>query len=190
MTTNKQIPKMPNNLKIRYLVIITTFLLLAPVSRVARAESTDAILTRVAQTQDVPEKLLKAICLVESDMNLQAFAEKDGGPGNHAFGACQVLLRTAEGMGFLDTGKRCTNWTPRQRAEYHVCGLFGPVTNFHFAAKYIKYQLKRYKGNWVSAIAAYNAGTAIIRRDGKDAGKFVNQEYVNKVLQQLEEISR
>lgn len=191
----------------RYLIvflisILTGFLF----SKMAKAESPEdnsvlGIMDRVTRTQDVPTALLTAICTVESGegLNLQAWAENDGGPGNHSFGACQVLLSTAEHLGFQDTGNRCRDYNTRQKAEYATCGLFGPVTNFNFAAKYLKYQLKRYNNNWTAAIAAYNSGSVkfcppggkLRNWNGKvvgtcQAGEFANQEYVNRVLTQLE----
>lgn len=36
--------------------------------------------------------------------------------------------------------------------------LFVPLYNLHLAAKYLKYLLKRYHGNWSLALAAYNWG--------------------------------
>ncbi len=179
------------------------------------AESVDSILDRVAQTQDVSPNLLRAICTVESGdangiPNLQAFTQDDGGPGNHAFGACQVLLSTAEHLGFRDVSDRCRNYTSHQKAEYSTCGLFGPVTNFHFAAKYLKWQMKRYgqhrpghpdKTPLMNVIAAYNSGTVrMCPADGRSRnragkvlgtcrkGEYVNQEYVTKVLRELEEL--
>jgi soluble lytic murein transglycosylase-like protein len=48
-----------------------------------------------------------------------------------------------------------------------------------YGCMYLKKQLDRYSGNVEKAIAAYNAGTAKMQRNGK---KFINQEYVDKVM--------
>lgn len=53
--------------------------------------------------------------------------------------------------------------------EKHKRGmLFVPFYNLRLSAKYIKYLLKRYDGNWSLALAAYNWGeTRVSKRIGK-----------------------
>lgn len=192
-------------------LIITIFFLMSTSTAMwasSESNSFEAILSRAARTQGIPERLLLAICLTESGegtgrLNPQAFSPDDGAPGNHSFGACQVLLSTAKGMGFLDRDEKCQNYRTRRKAEYTACGLFGPTTNAHFAATYLRKQLTRYHGNWTAAIASYNAGSARMcppRRNLKNwkgdvvtkcrLGEYANQGYVDRVLMQLDKLDK
>lgn len=110
-----------------------------------------------AATVQVPFELLRAICMVESNLNPAAVHLDDGNSASH--GLCQVKYETAKFMGYKGTLK----------------GLYNPDNNALFAAKYLNYQLTRYKGNWVNAVSAYNRGTA----------SSSNLHYVKKVFNQL-----
>lgn len=79
----------------------------------------------------------------------------------YSYGPMQVLLSTAQGMGFTGTAEDL------QQAE----------VNLHYGTRYLTHQLRRYGGDLPSAAAAYNAGSARKRR-----GTFINQSYVNKVM--------
>ena len=120
---------------------------------------------------NVPEKLLWSICHTESRLSVLAYNHHDGGHNNSAFGVCQVLLKTAEGLGFKDRRGKC-------RTGHAKCRLFDPQTNIRYAAKYLKKQLVRYKNNIKLAVSAYNAGTA-----KKCKKRLCNQKYVDKVLE-------
>ena len=111
----------------------------------------------------VPPQLLLAICKTESHLNPSATNFNDG-QGRHSHGLCQVQTRTARYMGYRGPVK----------------DLYNPYINAQYAAKYLKYQLDRYGGNWRKAVAAYNAGRAVKRE-----GKFVNQDYVDQVWDYL-----
>ena len=156
-------------------------------------------LKRAAKKVGVPPELLKAICTAESNLRPSAYVHADGGDENSAFGMCQILYRTARGMGFK--GDSCLgkdfNKLPR---TYKNCNLFGPYTNSYWAARYLKYQLNRYNGSWISAIAAYNTGSLKICKTGKvirkkdrkvlytcQKGGLYNQRYVDRVLRALQE---
>jgi soluble lytic murein transglycosylase-like protein len=56
---------------------------------------------------------------------------------------CQVKLGTARLMGFKGKEQQ----------------LIDPKTNINYAAKYLAYQLKRYKGDYKKAIVSYNRGS-------------------------------
>lgn len=77
-----------------------------------------------------------------------------------SFGYMQVMGYTARWQGF--TG--------------NLMKMVEPSNSIEIGCKYIDYQMRRYDRDFKKAIAAYNAGTAIVRDD-----KFVNQAYVNKV---------
>jgi len=156
---------------------------------------------RAAEKVGVPKKLLRAICAAESGLKPWAYRYGDGGSQrNSAFGICQVLHSTAKAYGFRDENcyKDFRNSYFRER-NYKACKLFGPYTNSLIAARYLKYQLKRYDGSWISAIAAYNSGSLRICKNGKvrdrmtrkilyrcKKGGLLNQKYIDRVLRILE----
>lgn len=72
--------------------------------------------------------------------------------------------------------KRATAQTIGFRGDQDF--LMRPSVNIYYAAKYLSQQLKRYKGDPVKAICAYNTGTY-----KENANKQpVNLPYMNKVL--------
>lgn len=111
------------------------------------------ILALAAVNNDVPPHIFVSMCSVESSLNPRAVAPNDG--GEDSLGLCQIKLSTARYMGYK--GNRA--------------GLFDPEVNAKFAARYLRYQLRRYDGDMAKALTAYNAG--------RDTG---NREYVEKVL--------
>jgi len=123
---------------------------------------TDVII-KAANTVGVDSKVLKAICWVESSHNPKAINYNDGN-GHNSMGLCQVQYPTAKDMGYKGT----------------KLGLLEPYTNAYYAAKYLKYQLTRYKDIDL-AILAYNAGS--IRYNKK--GLIINFNYLNKVKKAL-----
>jgi soluble lytic murein transglycosylase-like protein len=116
-------------------------------------------LVHAAEFTGVPLRLLKAVCKVESALNPKATHYDDG--GSHSYGLCQIKLETARSVGF-------TGSVPK---------LYNPYVNAYYAGRYLKFQLVRYRGDWVRAISAYNAGHA------KKVIK--NRKYVNRVIQSL-----
>jgi soluble lytic murein transglycosylase-like protein len=100
----------------------------------------------------VDANLLSAVCFVESGHKPSAYVAMDG--RTPSYGLCQIKLGTAKHMGYRGTAK----------------GLMDPYTNALYAAKYLRWQYRRYK-NWDMAISGYNAGRAIRGNAG----------YVNKV---------
>lgn len=121
----------------------------------------DRKLVKVANKEGVPALLLAAICFVESSHRDHVTNPDDG--GSSSIGLCQIKLATAQMMGYTGT----------------VEGLYDGMTNAKWAAKYIKWQLKRYGGRWDDAAAAYNAGSVFMSKD--DPTQYKNQGYVDKV---------
>lgn len=141
-------------------------------------------LSDAAKANDVPVRLLTAICKVESNLKPHAVnnLEPKGGP---ARGICQVQVGTAEMFGFKATatvynehftkrGKRIVTIRTIDRTS----DLYNPYLNAFYAAKYLRKQLERYNGDWVLAVSAYNAGKAIR----------ANRLYVKKVLETASQI--
>ena len=165
----------------------------------------DKSIKKAAKKAGVPEVLLKAVCKAESLLDAKAFVKDDGdGSNNHAIGLCQVLVTTAETMGFKD--ERChEDFTDRKsERRYKHCKLFGPYTNALYAARYLKTKLDKYNGSWINAIAAYNAGSVRIcssngfyysTRKGIDKtekykvqcipGELINRKHVDRVIRIL-----
>lgn len=101
-----------------------------------------ALFIAASLTYGIPQGLLEAICYVESNHNPMAVTHRDG--GSASLGICQVKYKTARFMGFKGQPN----------------GLLKPEVNIEYAAKYLSYQLKRYKGNYAKAITAYNKGSS------------------------------
>lgn len=108
----------------------------------------------VSHNVSLPTGLLSAVCYVESKHKVDAMHLDDG--NSNSVGICQIKLSTARWLGFKGT----------------EADLKNPKTNIHYAAKYLKYQLKRYGNDINKAISAYNAGSF----------KKSNHKYVNKVI--------
>jgi soluble lytic murein transglycosylase-like protein len=109
---------------------------------------------------NLPVGVLAATCFIESSYNVKAIHHDDG--GENSVGVCQVKLSTAKWLGFKGTEKQ----------------LMKPEINVYYAAKYLKHQLKRYKGDVARALTAYNRGNAI---------GLTRSAYSDKVLKHLKE---
>lgn len=100
-----------------------------------------SIIAGVESNQGIPGGLLQAICTVESGLNPEAVRKLDGVSSHNSLGLCQVQPRTAKWICGYNTEK----------------SLFDPRRNAECAAKYLRYQYKRY-GSWDAAVIAYNKG--------------------------------
>ena len=100
------------------------------------------LLTTISAQYGIPHGLLNSVCFIESGRNPAAINYNDG--DGHSIGLCQIKLKTARFMRYRGTEK----------------GLFDPKVNIEYAAKYLQYQIKRYKGDTQKALVAYNRGNA------------------------------
>lgn len=107
--------------------------------------------------------VLLAMCAVESSNVHNAINIHDG--NSSSYGECQVKYHTAKQMGYQ--GSITKLWLDQN-------------TNRQVAYRYLDWQVKRYNGNVVKGIAAYNSGTVKYKN-----GKLVNQRYVDKVLKEM-----
>jgi soluble lytic murein transglycosylase-like protein len=126
----------------------------------------DPIITEIGNRYGIEPALIKGVIKTESnwDVNASRFeAHKE----DASWGLMQVMLSTARKV--LNN----PNLTTTQ--------LINPKTNIEAGTKILAENWNRW-GNLSDAIAAYNAGSP---RLGKD-GKYVNKEYVNKVLSNYE----
>lgn len=106
----------------------------------------------------IPPPVVKGIVARESAFDPRAFRREPD--GRISRGLTQVLEGTARELGLAN---------PLE--------LYTPATAIDVGTHYLANQLKRYRGDMLKAVAAYNAGTARVA-----AGRFSNQAYVDAVV--------
>lgn len=111
---------------------------------------------------DLPKGLISGLCFVESSHIIHALNIDDG--KSPSLGVCQIKYQTAKLMGYKGSQTE----------------LMNPSNNVYFAAKYLKYQITRYKGDIRKAVAAYNAGS--YKKSTVYINSAVNHKYVEKVF--------
>lgn len=140
----------------KYLIILA---LMAPTAVDAGIKAPPLViqaLKKASASADVPYRLIASICYIESSLRPHVRNKYDG--GSPSYGLCQIKEATARDMGFMGSVKE----------------LYDPFVNALYAAKYLRYQLDRYDGDWVRALAAYNRGSSGAHVD--------NSNYVHKVM--------
>jgi hypothetical protein len=115
---------------------------------------------RIASEHSLPPQLLHSVIKVESNYNPYAVSNKG------AQGLMQLIPETARRFG--------------------VNNAFNPVENIQGGAKYLRYLLDLYGGNYPLALAAYNAGEAAVAKYGGIPPYAETQNYVIQVRKQLE----
>jgi soluble lytic murein transglycosylase-like protein len=96
----------------------------------------DQLITDIALKQGMDPDLIKSIVQIESGYNPQALSSKG------AIGLMQLMPDTASEMGIDDP------WDPAQ--------------NITAGTKYFSHLLRKYQGDLMKALAAYNAGPRIV----------------------------
>lgn len=124
-------------------------------------ESLEALVVRIATQYAVPPALVKAVIKQESNWDVNA-SRYEMHLNDSSWGLMQVLLKTGKSVLGND--------------QLTIQQLIEPTTNITIGTKYLG-MLWTQHGNIRDAIAAYNAGSP---RLGKD-GKYVNAEYVDSV---------
>lgn len=114
----------------------------------------DEYFKAAAKKYNVSESLLKAIAKAESDFDPGCVSSAG------AMGVMQLMPETAKGLGVDDP--------------------YDPEQNIMGGAKCISLKLKEFKGDVRLALAAYNAGSGAVRRNGGVPSYCTT--YVNKVL--------
>jgi len=120
----------------------------------------DEAVQRIAAEHALPPQLIHSVIKVESNYNPFAISNKG------ALGIMQLIPETARRFG--------------------VANVFNPVENIQGGAKYLRYLLDLYEGNYPLALAAYNAGEAAVARYGGIPPYAETQTYVSLVRKQLE----
>jgi soluble lytic murein transglycosylase-like protein len=128
-------------MNLKYILFLALLLPFNIASNSFQDKSLGAMYKEAAKTNGIPVELLRAVCEIESKHNLKVKKVWDG--GSYSYGVCQVKLGTARMLGFKGKEQQ----------------LINPNTNIDYAAKYLAYQLKRYKGDYKKAIVSYNRGS-------------------------------
>jgi soluble lytic murein transglycosylase-like protein len=115
---------------------------------------------RIAAEQALPPQLIHSVIKVESNYNTHAISSKG------ALGLMQLIPATARRFGVSDA--------------------FNPVENIQGGARYLRYLLDLYNGDYPLALAAYNAGEGAVARYGGVPPFAETQNYVILVRRQLE----
>jgi soluble lytic murein transglycosylase-like protein len=120
-----------------------------------------------AKAVGVSGQLLIAICAHES-LNFQ-YNYTPYDKGSPSYGICQIKYDSAYQMGF-------------RGLPYE---LNSPQASSYWAARYLKYQQKRYGDDWVKIAASYNSGSYF--PSNKNLGGPKNLKYVKLVQRKLPE---
>jgi soluble lytic murein transglycosylase-like protein len=131
-----------------------------PEAGMAAPRAIDAAVRQVAAEQSLPPELLHSVIQVESNYNPGAVSPKG------AQGLMQLIPETARRFGVADS--------------------FDPVENIQGGAKYLKYLLDLYKGDYPRALAAYNAGEKAVAKYGGVPPYPETQNYVAQVKRRLD----
>jgi len=108
-----------------------------------------------AKKTGVEDAWLRAIAHAESDFDAAAVSPKG------AQGVMQLMPDTAR--------------------QYGVSDAFSSAQSIDAGARHMKALLKRYRGDWILAAAAYNAGIGTVTRYGGVPPYRETQAYINKV---------
>jgi soluble lytic murein transglycosylase-like protein len=117
---------------------------------------------QAAAQHAVPADLIHSVIQVESNYNPYAVSPKG------ARGLMQLIPATARRFGVAD--------------------VFDPAENIQGGAKYLRYLLDLFNGNYTLAVAAYNAGEAAVTRYGDVPPYPETRNYVQLVGKRLEAI--
>jgi soluble lytic murein transglycosylase-like protein len=122
-----------------------------------RTSAYDEHIHAAARRHGLAPPLLKAVMAVESNFNPFALSVKG------ATGLMQLMPATARDMSVDD--------------------LYDPAQNIEGGARYLRHLTKRFDGDLVKVLAAYNAGPeAVVRAGGAVPNIPETQAYVTKVL--------
>jgi soluble lytic murein transglycosylase-like protein len=116
----------------------------------------DQHITAAAKRYQLPEELLRAVMLAESNFNAKARSHKG------AMGLMQLMPGTAKDM--------------------YVADAWDPAQNIEGGARYLRILANQYDGDVEKTLAAYNAGPEAVRRAGGIPNIQETRDYVRKVV--------
>jgi hypothetical protein len=119
----------------------------------------DAFIEKLAHEYRVSADLIKAVAVVESDLDPHAVSRKG------AMGLMQLMPGTARDHGVRDA--------------------FDPLENLRGGTQYLSALLRRFDEDIDLALAAYNAGPEAVRRHGGVPGYPETEQYIRRVRQRL-----
>lgn len=114
------------------------------------------IISKISAKHGVNEKLVRALIKQESGFNPNAVSKVG------AAGLMQLMPQTAQGLGVKD--------------------IKDPVQNVDGGVRYLKSMMKKYNGNIILALAAYNAGPGAVDKYGGVPPYKETQNYVKNIL--------
>jgi soluble lytic murein transglycosylase-like protein len=120
----------------------------------------DEAVEQTAARHALPAELLHSVIRVESNYNPNAVSPKG------ALGLMQLIPETARRFGVGD--------------------VFNPLENLEGGARYLRYLLDLYGGNYPLALAAYNAGEGAVAKYGGVPPYRETQNYLLLVKKQLD----
>jgi soluble lytic murein transglycosylase-like protein len=132
----------------------------AAVSLALPTGSIDEMVAQVAARESLPPQLIHSVIKVESNYDPNAVSPKG------ALGLMQLIPATARRFG--------------------VNNVFNPADNIQGGAKYLRYLLELFKGDYPRALAAYNAGEGAVTRYGGVPPYPETRNYLVQVGRQLE----
>lgn len=147
--------------------LVRTMVVAAPSARQEAAPVKDVFTSavdRAAAEQAVPAELIHSVIKVESNYNPFAISPKG------AQGLMQLIPATARRFG--------------------VANPSDPVENIQGGAKYLKYLLDLYHGDYPLALAAYNAGEQAVARYGGVPPYAETRNYVDMVQKQFQQSAK
>ena len=124
------------------------------------ATAYDDFIERLSRDHAVPADLIKAVAMVESNLNPRAVSPKG------AQGLMQLMPAT---------GRR-----------YGLRNAFDPLENLRAGTEHLRDLLDEFNDDVTLALAAYNAGSGAVRRHGGVPAYRETQRYVDKVRSKLE----
>lgn len=123
--------------------------------------SLKSIFQRAAEKYDISYDFLVAVAKAESDFNPKCVSSAG------AMGIMQIMPEEQKGLGVKDP--------------------YDPEQNIMAAAKLLKAHLKKFKGDYTLAAAAYNAGSGRVQKYGGVPPFTETQNYVKKIAKFMKE---
>lgn len=159
------------------IIVLGIYTMRKPILQIIYPQAYKEYVDRYAKEYEVEEELVYAVIKAESNFDSNAKSH------SQAYGLMQLLESTAVEV---------ANEIGEESLETEV--LYNPETNVKIGTAYMSKLLERYDGNYVLALAAYNAGIGnvanwleegILKEDGSNPENIPFKEtnmYVRKIM--------